>query len=77
MTDFGIRLEEDALDRIHVALSTHPQGMLVGAIADATGLGHGYVKALLEKSDCVLKKRAGSYKWLADWSDLPENFRPA
>jgi hypothetical protein len=74
---FASELEHDALDKIHLALRRNKRGLLVGQIAEQTGLGRGYVLSILKKSECVIKRRPYHRNlWWADWGDLPENFRP-
>lgn len=75
---YAIDNEERALDSMHKALEDHPEGLTARALADATGLGIGYVEGLLDASTLVIRRKAkGSDLWIADWSEVEENFRPS
>lgn len=52
MTEVGIRLEHEALDKIHRALRVHRhrRGMKIREIADRTGLAIGFVQDILRNS---------------------------
>lgn len=67
-----------ALDKIHQALATKPEGLTARQLADECELGIGYVEQILKSSEiCIRRKQRGSDLWIADWSEVDENFRPS
>ena len=69
--------EHHALDLIHAALRQHPEGLTPRRRADLTGVAVGYVRQVLKRSECVLRRRKfRPHCWWADWGDLELGFRP-
>lgn len=76
-SDFAIDQEEAALDKIHAALAAGPKcGLMARQIAHDAGLSIGRVREILAKSECILRRVRGSMRWIADWTELPEEYRP-
>lgn len=74
---FAWKLEEESLDKIHAVLGQHPDGLKLTELAGLTGIGRGYLEHLLKNSQVVLKLLPGTYRWVADWNDVPPDYRPA
>lgn len=67
-----IAAEARALDLIHQQLDhwENMRGLTCKELARRTGLGVGYVRAILVKSTCVIKQRPRNRMlWFTDWSD--------
>ncbi len=73
---FAWKLEEETLNKVHAALGQNPDGLKLSDLAVATGVGRGYLDQILKSSDCVLKLVPGTYRWIADWGDVPASYRP-
>lgn len=75
----AIKLEHEALDKIHTALERpeNRRGLTARQLADQTGLAIGYVQRTLNASEIVLRRRVqNSRLWWADWRDVEPAYRP-
>lgn len=77
-SEFAIDQEHAALDQIHAVLSKAPKsGLKAREIAHESGLSIGRVQEILRRSECVLRRLKGTMRWIADWTEVPVEYRPA